>query len=212
MLAIAGGKGGCGKTTATLCLADALARRGFDPLVLDGDCDMPDVHHRVGLDNAGGIDALASTNGLRETIQVPHELPGVSVVTGGQRNTLGTALQRARDWHGPVLVDCAAGLGPDAVRSLRHADRTLLVTTASPQCLDDTRQTRTVTDRLGTASVGVLLRETPAQDAETEPRDLSVIARLPHVDAPLDSPRLRQAYLDVSRTAVPAQTDQNVWQ
>jgi septum site-determining protein MinD len=208
MLAIAGGKGGCGKTTITLGLAAALAGRGFDPLVVDADCDMPDIHHRLHVDNSGGIADLADGEGVR-TASVTTD-SGISVITGGPRAALRPALCRVSEWQGPVLVDCAAGLDPDAVRPLRHADAALFVSTDDPQCLADTEKTRCVARRLGSAARGVVIRSTATQESGAVPTDWTVHTHLPYVAAPLENEQLRAEYRSVSeelfRRRVPLST------
>jgi septum site-determining protein MinD len=54
MLVIAGGKGGCGKTTTALGLAAVLAERGAPAVVADADRDMPDLHALAGVRRPGG--------------------------------------------------------------------------------------------------------------------------------------------------------------
>jgi septum site-determining protein MinD len=168
---------------------------------------MPDIHHRLGLTTAGGIDALARGRSLCATIQTPSERPSIAILTGGRRGALGPALRRVQKWKGPVLVDCAAGLTPDAVHPLRHADRTLLVTTDDPQCVEDTARTQTIATRLGAVVAGVVVRETPGHSLQTVPSEWSVLARLPHVESPLDSTQLSDAYLEVSSQILPARAD-----
>lgn len=59
MLAIAGGKGGCGKTTTTLGLASAIVRQRKAALVADTDREMPDLHALAGVSRDPGLDAVA---------------------------------------------------------------------------------------------------------------------------------------------------------
>ena len=200
MLVVTGAKGGCGKTTTALGLARTLARRGRDPLVLDADCDMPDLHHLAGIDRADGVDALARGAPLARACQHPPGFPGVAVVTAGRPSRTGPALRATREWDGPVLVDCPAGIGPDATRPLRHADAALLVTTDGPQSLDDTRRTITAARQLGAAPAGVLLRA--AVNHPTAPpdsvADCPVVATVPAVTDPLDAPPLSGAWSSVA--------------
>jgi len=195
MLAVAGGKGGSGKTTTALGLARTLARRGAEPLVLDADCDMPDLHHVAGIERGGGVDALARGAPLARACQHPPAFPGVAVVTAGQPGRTGPALRATRDWAGPVLVDCPAGIGPDATRPLRHADGALVVSTDDPQSLDDTHRTVTAARQLDAPPAGLLLR-TAAHSAETPERvaDCPVLVAVPQVADPLDAPPLSQAW------------------
>lgn len=56
MLAVAGGKGGSGKTTTALGLAGAFAQRRRRPLVVDCDLDAPNLHLRAGVPRDPGLD------------------------------------------------------------------------------------------------------------------------------------------------------------
>lgn len=209
MLAIAGGKGGCGKTTTTLGLAAALADNGYEPLVIDGDCDMPDIHHRLGVRNTGSIDALARGDPLHSVVDRAEKLPGVGLVYGGRRNSLGSALQRARRWNGPVLVDCGAGTNPDAVSPLRHAERALIVSTPQPYCIEDAETTRQIAGRLSTAVTGVVVRESrspsagpsqsTASDSRRFPGHWTILGKLPYASAPLQSPQLGGVFERVAK-------------
>ncbi|MFC6733023.1 MULTISPECIES: ParA family protein [unclassified Haladaptatus] len=58
MLAVAGGKGSCGKTTTTLGLARALARHGHDVVAVDTDTAMPNLHAVADVDREPGLPAL----------------------------------------------------------------------------------------------------------------------------------------------------------
>ena len=200
MLAVTGGKGGCGKTTTALGLARTLARRGTEPLVLDADCDMPDLHHLAGIERADGVDALARGAPLARVCRHPAAFPGVAVVTAGRPGRTGPALRATRGWGGPVLVDCPAGVGPDATRPLRHADAALVVSTDDPQSLGDTRRTITAARQLDAPPAGVLLRTTARRPAETPGRvaDCPVLAATPEVGDPLDGPPLSQIWSTVA--------------
>jgi len=200
MLAIAGGKGGCGKTTTTLGLATAFARRGQTPLVVDADSDMPDIHHLSAVSREPGIDQLA-TDGTLGSIQNSSRFPGVSILPAGSRENLDAALQTVGRWNGPVLVDCPAGASPGAIRPLRHADRTLLVSTEQPQCLEDTRRTAATARQVGAPPVGTLLRETAAVRGPTDEHGLHLLARVPSVDAsPFEHPAVVQGWDQIAQT------------
>lgn len=204
MLAIAGGKGGCGKTTTAVGLTEALARRGASPLLVDADSDMPDVHHATGIDRttagvattqteAAGVDALANGTRLRAAVTTVPSRSGIAVLTGGSRENLSTALRGARRWQGPVLVDCAAGATPVATRPLRHATQTLVVTTDRVQCVEDARSTAVTAKQLGAPLVGTVVRETA--DGTVDPRllDESVLSTVPTVARdPLEHPVVQQ--------------------
>lgn len=203
MLAIAGGKGGCGKTTVTLGLAWALERRGHDPLVVDGDPDMPDVHHRLALPGKGGVDRLADGEPLEAVLAYSRRLPRVPVVTGGRRGAVGPALRRLGSWSGTVLVDCPPGANPDSLRPLRHANRSVLVSTAGPRCIEATERTEELARRLDAPPVGVVVRTLAGDASNPIPADWTVLGTLPPVDEPPGESQVRAAFERISRSISP---------
>lgn len=202
MLAIAGGKGGCGKTTTALGLAAAHARQGADTLVVDADCDMPDVHHRASVPHSPGVDAVADGAGLNEAVHRSPTTPGVWILPAGRRRNLETALRLVERWRGPVLVDCPAGTNPDATLPLRHADATLVVSTDQPQCLEDAETTREIARSVGAPAVGVIIRNIDTGSRDRIPPDWKLLTRVPSVDTPLASSRVREEWLSVSNTII----------
>jgi len=166
VLAIAGGKGGCGKTTTALGLARALASGGRSPVVLDADVEMPDLHVLSDVPPAPGVPALA---GGREPAGVAHAVPGFSGASvvpaaGGGPDDVAAAAANVREWDGPVLLDCPAGISRDAAVPLRVADRTLLVSTPTRESLRGAVKTATVAAELDAPPVGLVLVETTPAD------------------------------------------------
>ncbi|POG57234.1 nucleotide-binding protein, partial [Haloferax marisrubri] len=75
MLAIAGGKGGSGKTTTTLGLASAL---DGPVLAVDADRDMPNLHAMAGVERPG--DAAADGPAGEPSVRAHPTDPTVSVL------------------------------------------------------------------------------------------------------------------------------------
>lgn len=202
MIAITGGKGGCGKTTITLGVANALARLGHDPLVVDGDCDMPDIHHRVSVPRTPCVDAVADGTTLQDVIHRSDAIAGAATIPAGRRQNLGQALTAARRWAGPVLVDCAAGTNEDALVPLRHADRSVIVSTDGPQCLEDADRTARVATRLDATPARVIVRETAPHNDPVAIPESELLVRIPSVDTPLSHQQIKTELLRVSKSIV----------
>lgn len=177
MLAITGGKGGAGKTTATLGLAQALATRGGSPLVVDADTDLPDLHLLADVDREPTAAALADGRPSETVAQHSPTVPGVRVVPAGPQARTGEALRHAGEWPGPVLVDCPAGASADATVPLRHCDGSVLVTVARPQTLADAAKTARMAERLDASPVAALVRGT----RESLPFSVPHVERAPSV-------------------------------
>ena len=180
MLAVTGGKGGCGKTTTALALARALANSGADPLVVDADTDCPDAHLLAAVDREPTWDALDDETVLDCLPQRAPALGGAAVLPAGSADGLADALATVRRWHGPVLVDCPAGAGPGATVPLRAADGTVLATVADPESLTDTAKSARVARRLGAPPVAAVVRADRVQP--TLPFEAPVVERVPRVD------------------------------
>jgi len=199
VIAIAGGKGGCGKTTTTVALARALADRGeATPLAADADWDMPNLHALAGAASTPSLAELADAASPRALAQFVGDppigvLPAPTGEASGRANRAIETL-RARSGHAPVLVDCPAGAGRDAARPLRVADGVVLVSTATPDSLRDAAKTAAMADALGTPVLGGAVTRTASVPAGA--RRLLGADRLipvPDAAAPLDDPGVRRA-------------------
>jgi len=188
MLAIAGGKGGCGKTTTALGLARGLARLGRRPLVVDADLDMPDLHHRAGVDRAPGLAAAADSRRPASVARPASRFPDIDVLPCGDADTAtaARAFDRLGDCSRPVLLDCPAGAGPDAVTPLRAADRSVVVSTPRERSLRDAAKTAAMARQLDATPAAVVLVRS---DGTVEPGPLFDCGNVVHVP-PLPQPPL----------------------
>ncbi|QDX41602.1 hypothetical protein [Salarchaeum sp. JOR-1] len=171
VLAVTGGKGGTGKTTTTLGLAAAYARQRRRPTVVDADRDMPNL--AITADTAGltGIDVVANRDGRPIDGLLPARPPG------------------------PVLVDCPAGAGPDAVAPLRRADRAVLVTTRDREAIEDAVKTTELARAVGTPIAGlVVTHRERVPDGLAETIGATHAVAVPTVEEPLAAADATAAY------------------
>ncbi|MFB6161566.1 MAG: CDP-4-keto-6-deoxy-D-glucose-3-dehydrase, partial [Haloferacaceae archaeon] len=109
MLAIAGGKGGAGKTTTALGLAAAL---DGPTLVADADLDMPDLHLLAGVDRDP---TLAAVGDGREPTALAQPRPGTDDVSvlpaprADEEAAVAPALDRLARCPPTTLLDCPGG-------------------------------------------------------------------------------------------------------
>ncbi|WP_256403520.1 MinD/ParA family ATP-binding protein [Halorubrum salinum] len=219
MIAVAGGKGGSGKTTTTVGLASALSRRGASVVAADADWDLPNLN---GLATEAGVAAptpsLTASTGAPPTI--PEAVRGGETVRPSRSLPLVLAPPRASDdvdadavfaslagatsSERPTLLDCPAGASPDVAAPLRAADRCLLVTPLRRPALRDAVKTVAIARRLDCPPIGVVaVRTGSVPDGVRDLFGCSVLGRVPEADAePLSDPTVRSAYDDLARRLV----------
>ncbi len=204
-LAVAGGKGGSGKTTTVLGLGCALARRGVRPLLVDADVDLPDLHVRANLRREPGLAAVADGAPPEQVSRPSPRFPGVDVLTAGTGPpTRDRALQLAAGVDRPVLLDCPAGAGPDVAAPLRAATASILVATDTPASVEDATKTARMARSLDTPPVGAVLRTGADPSSRCRVAGLPV-RRIPAVStSPLADPRVQAAYDGVLERVVAA--------
>jgi septum site-determining protein MinD len=194
MLAIAGGKGGVGKTTTALGLA---AATDGAVLAADADVDAPNLHTLANVDREPTLSAV--DDATPESVAQPHPTEsGVDLLPAPRfgDDGLDRTLDRLARSSSAALVDCPGGAGPDAATPLRAADAAVVVSTPCAPALRDATKTAAMARALGTPVAGaVLTRSRIAPDAVTDLLDCPTVVSVPAADAPvLDDEAVRAAY------------------
>ncbi|TKX55191.1 cell division inhibitor MinD [Halorubrum sp. SP3] len=216
MMAVAGGKGGSGKTTTTLGLARALSRRGASVVAADADWDLPNLARLAVEADSDPVESgsPADVRGARsvadavreaEPIRPDRSEPTVLAAPDSARSVDARATFDALDGvtpeGAPVLLDCPAGASPDVAAPLRAADRALIATPLRRAALRDAAKTAAIARRLDCPPVGtVVIGETSVPDRVAALLDCPVLGRIPDGGgAPLSEREVRDAYDGLAR-------------
>ncbi|MFC6988547.1 MinD/ParA family protein [Haloplanus sp. GCM10025708] len=197
MLAIAGGKGGSGKTTTTLGLASAI---DGPAVAVDADRDMPNLHSLADVDREPTLASLGDrdVDALAQSVRGRDDVGVLPAPRAGERRNLDAHLSRlaAVETSASILVDCPAGAGPDAAAPLRLADGVVLATSLCAPALRDTAKTAAMARALGTSVHGaVMTRCRVVPDGVEGLLGCPVLAAVPPADPPvLSSDAVRRAY------------------
>ncbi|WP_380676666.1 MinD/ParA family ATP-binding protein [Salinigranum sp. GCM10025319] len=193
MLAVAGGKGGCGKTTTALGLGAAL---DGETVVVDADLDMPNLHAMAGVAReptaADGVDPQRVGDRLAVLPAPPPTTTDATVTTVLTRVAEATEAR--------VVVDCPGGAGPDAAAPLSVATGVVLVSTACAPALRDAAKTAAMARALGCRVHGVVLARTNvALEGVESFLDCPVLGTVPEVTDPvLTDDRVECAYATIA--------------
>lgn len=145
--AIGSGKGGTGKTVATLALAELLVREGEKVLVCDADLGLSNTSVHLGLEHGGDLAGfLAGKRALKDAVTKVaggFDLLAAPAGSGALANPRGETLARlvaglrgARQYD-RILLDLAAGVDETVLHLAAKADESLLVMTPDPASLTD---------------------------------------------------------------------------
>jgi septum site-determining protein MinD len=210
--ALAGGKGGVGKTTSTVNLGAALRAAGHDTVIVDADLAMANLGAMVTVPSGPTLhDVLAGDADLHEALvwlppegpptrSPPEEGPYLVAVPGsrsldafadadpGDLNGVLDSLADAADF---VVCDTGAGLSHESAVPLGVADGVVVVTTPDPVAIADGKKTAEFAERAGGTVVGAVLTHANEEtDVSLLADELGVemLAVVPETDAAGDEP------------------------
>jgi septum site-determining protein MinD len=160
ILAVAGGKGGVGKSTVALELGAAL-----DAVVVDADLGMADLAARRGPDLH---DVLAGRADPVEAVREggPIRLLPCGRTLAGARAADATrlvgAVEAVESAYERVVIDCPAGMAADVGMALLATDAAVLVASPREFALADALRTRELARELDAGLAAVALNRTGA--------------------------------------------------
>lgn len=163
-LAVAGAKGGVGKTTTSINLGAALAEAGLAVLVVETDLAMANVVDFLRFSPGETLhEVLAGEATPSEAIcEVPggfDVLPSGTTVEGfvdADVTELPTVLEAVEDRYDVVVFDTGAGVSHESLLPLGLADRVVVVSSPRVASVRDASKTAELAEQLGGEVAGVL--------------------------------------------------------
>lgn len=187
-LAVIGGKGGVGKTTLVSNLSTALSELGYEVTAIDANLTTPNLGLHLGMHLAPKTlhDVLKKKTKLRNSIY-PHalgfklipasmsvtDLAGVDV---GRLPEVTLSLVGKTDF---VVMDCAAGLGREAVSAMEAADEILIITNPDLPSVADALKTIKIAQDLNKKITGVVVNKVNKKRHELTKSEVEEILGMP---------------------------------
>lgn len=137
IITITSGKGGVGKTTATVNIAAAFAARGRKVLAIDGDVGLRNLDIAFGVQNDVVYDFVDILDGrieaARALVKCKENLYLLSSPQILERNVTPSEMIKLCAFFDPsfdyILIDCPAGIGAEFKNAIAPAELALIVTT-----------------------------------------------------------------------------------
>jgi septum site-determining protein MinD len=169
VFAVAGSKGGVGKTTTSINLSAVLAERGYDVALVELDLAMANVGDFLDIDvGLEGEDptlheVLAGTSTVIDaTYDSPCDfdvVPSGAMLRGFRDADVGAlpdVLATLRFAYDVIVLDTGGGVTRESLVPLALADETILVSSPRVAAVRDTMKTRDLTRRVGGSVAGVV--------------------------------------------------------
>jgi len=187
-IALVSGKGGVGKTTATLNLGMALNKLGRKVLLLDANLVTPNLGIHLGLMSPEGSlnHFLRKEKSLKE-ITYLHE-SGVSLIPSSpsyfeyqktNAQDLSEIFEHLDDTTDFVLVDAPSGLGYEVNQVLKNSDEVLVVVNPNLSSVMDALKTIKVARINNNIVTGIILNMTNKGKNELKPQEIEDILGRP---------------------------------
>lgn len=201
------GKGGVGKTTLTTNLGAAIHKFGKDVIVVDGNMSTPNVSILLGMPRlpitlhevmAGKAKAKEAVYLHPSGLKVMPSGLGMSHMKLKQKKHLAHVLNDFVKESDFLLIDCAAGLGREALQAIHAGDEIVIVTNPEIHALTDALKAYEYAKEIGVKPLGVVLNRVKNKDWEMtkenveEFLELPVISIIPEDDAVKKSIALKQ--------------------
>lgn len=188
VIVITSGKGGVGKTTTAINLGAAINYFGENVLVIDGNLSTPNVgihlnspevpvnlNHVLNkkadvfeaiYEHESGLKIMPSSLAMQDIKDIKHD----------KLKDIKKDLEKVSKY---IIVDSAAGLGEEAMSSIRTADELIIVTNPEMPAITDALKTIKTAEKENKIVSGVIVTRVKKNDIEMQPEIVKEMLEVP---------------------------------
>jgi len=188
VIVISSGKGGVGKTTTAINIGAAINYFGQDVLIVDGNLTTPNI----GL-HLGSPEVPINLNHVLQKKADPiegvyeHEsgikiMPSSLSIKDMEKIKPEKLINFKKDFSeisDIVIIDCAAGLGNEAMSAIRMADELILVTNPEMPAITDALKTIKMAQQENINVKGIIMTKVMKNDIEMQPETVKDMLEVP---------------------------------
>jgi len=189
IIVITSGKGGVGKTTTAVNLGAAINHFGKDVLVIDGNLSTPNVGVHLGSPEVP-INLNHILNNEADVFEGVYEHEsGLKIIPSSLSVKELEKMQpeRLKDFKKDfkkvvedyVIVDCAAGLGNEALSAIKIADELILVSNPEMPAITDALKTIKIAEQFKKEIIGVIMTRVKRNNIELQPTTVREMLEVP---------------------------------
>lgn len=211
IISVIGGKGGVGKTTLVSNLSSALTQLGYSVVAMDANLTTPNLGLHLGLHLSpktihhvlrGEVKLANATYNHPSGFKV---VPGSMSVKDLQNVDIGKLPSAILSLYGKadfVIIDSAAGLGREAISSIKSADEIMLITNPDMPSVVDALKTAKIAEDLDKKIIGAVVNKISGRWHEITNNELKktlgydIIAKIPEDNSVRKSIALKMPAID----------------
>jgi septum site-determining protein MinD len=219
MIVITSGKGGVGKTTTAINLGAAMNRFGKDVLIIDANLTTPNVGIHL-----NSPEVPINLNHVLQKKAYPFEAvyeheSGLKIVPASlsikelkkiKYNKLKDFKKEFLDISDYVILDCAAGLGEEAISAMDAADDLIIVTNPEMPAITDALKTIKLAEQMKKNIHGVIITRVRKNKFELSPEivkdmlEIPILGMIPEHISMQEALRLKDAVIHTHPKSIPS--------
>lgn len=202
ILSLISGKGGVGKTTTAVSLAAALAEKGNEVILVDGNLTTPNVSLHLGIP----LYPVTLHDVLRGDARIDEALythkSGIRIVPASLsvedlkdlkpekfQNLINDLLR----YSGLILIDGAAGLGKEARAAIRVSDGVIIVTNPELPAVTDALKAIKLAHKYRRPVIGAVINKIKNAKHEMSKEEISSILEVPIMGEIAEDNKVKEA-------------------
>lgn len=188
ILVITSGKGGVGKTTTAINLGAAINYFGGDVLIIDGNLSTPNVGihlnspevpinlNHVLLKKSDSFEAVYEHESGIKIMPASLSIKELKKINFNKVKDFKKDFEKLSDY---IIIDSAAGLGPEALSTLELADELIVITNPEIPAITDALKTIKLAEELKIPVMGVIMTKVKKNNIEMAPNTVKEMLEVP---------------------------------